>query len=111
MRFVVAKPGTWTTKHTNQETKNAETRCRFGGSNNLGGSALFLLLLTVLGSAALLLVTVKYYWGERGTPPAKGEQRRVQKDIELRLRAKQIEHAAQNPVKPRRPGFFDNRKT
>ena len=72
---------------------------------------LLVFLLTVLGSAALLLVTVKYYWGERGTPPATGERRRAQKDLEVRLRAKQIEHAEQNPVKPRKPGFFDNRKT
>lgn len=71
---------------------------------------LLVFLLTLLGSAALLLVTVKYYWGERGTPPATGERRRAQKDLELRLRAKQIEYAEQNPVKPRRPDFFDNRK-
>ena len=67
-------------------------------------------LLTVLGSAALLLVTFKYYWGERGTPPATGEERRKQKEAELRLRAEQIEYAKRHPIQTRKPDFFDNSK-
>ena len=66
--------------------------------------------LTLLGGGALLLVTFKYYWGERGTPPLTGEQRRKQKEEELRVRAKQFEYAKEHPVKTRKPDFFDNSK-
>lgn len=69
------------------------------------------LLLTVLGTLSLLLITVKYYWGERGTPPLTGEQRKRQKEEELRLRAKQIEQSQKNPWKTRSSSFFDNRKS
>jgi hypothetical protein len=68
------------------------------------------LLLTLVGSGTLLIVTVKYYWGERGRPPATGEERKRQKDEELALRAKQIEYARTHPVRPRKPDFWDNRK-
>ena len=67
-------------------------------------------LLTVLGGGALLIVTFKYYWGERGTPPATGELRRKQKEEEMRRRAKQIEYAREHPIKTRKPDFFDNSK-
>lgn len=69
-----------------------------------------ILLLTLLGSGTLFVVTVKYYWGVRGAPPLTGEERRLQHEEELRLRAKQIEWAEKNPVKPRNPDFWDNRK-
>ena len=69
-----------------------------------------MLLLTLLGSATLFFITVKYYWGERGRPPLTGEQRRQQKEEELRLRAKQIEHAEKNPIRTRKPEFWDNTK-
>lgn len=69
------------------------------------------LLLTVLGTLSLLLVTVKYYWGARGTPPLTGEQRRLQKEEELRLRAKQIARSKKNPWKKRSSSFWDNRKS
>ncbi len=68
------------------------------------------LVLTLVGSLTLLLITVKYYWGERGAPPLTGEQRRMQREEELRLRAKQIEHAEKNPVVTRKPSFWDNTK-
>ena len=68
------------------------------------------LLLTLLGSGALLFVTLKYYWGGRGKPPATGEERRRLHEQELKLRAGQIEHAKQNPPHPRNPNFWDNRK-
>jgi hypothetical protein len=71
---------------------------------------LLVLMLTALGTLALVFVTVKYYWGERGAPPLTGEQRRRQREDELRLRAKQIERAEKNPVTPRRPDFWDNTK-
>src|SRR6187431_126734 len=51
------------------------------------------LILTALGTLVLLLITLKYYWGARGTPPVTGEQRRLQKEEELVLRAKQIEQS------------------
>jgi hypothetical protein len=68
------------------------------------------LLLTLLGTAALALFTLKYYWGERGAPPATGEERRRQLEEELRLRAKQIDHAEKNPIVTRKPDFWDNTK-
>ena len=72
---------------------------------------ILVLLLTLLGSLALLIVTVKYYWGERGTPPLTGEVRRRQKEEELRLRAKQIELSRNNPWKTRNSSFWNNRKS
>jgi len=71
---------------------------------------LLVLLLTLLGSGALLFITIKYYWGGRGTPPLTGVQRRLQKAEELRIRAKQIEYLKQHPTKPRKPDFWDNSK-
>ena len=68
------------------------------------------LILTALGTLVLLLVTLKYYWGERGTPPLTGEQRRQQKEQELKLRAKQIEHSRNTRWETRSSDFFDNRK-
>ncbi len=71
----------------------------------------YMLMLTILGSTALLLVTLKYYWGERGTPPLEGEAKRIAREKELAARAKQIEHSRNNPRKPRPESFWDNRKT
>ncbi len=68
------------------------------------------ILLTLVGSGALILVTLKYYWGERGTPPLTGEAKRIQREKELQMRAKQIEHSKNNPRKPRSQNFWDNRK-
>ena len=79
----------------------------------MSSSAWILLLviaLTVIGSAALFLVTIKYYWGERGTAPPTGEERRKQKEAELERRAKQLEYSETHPREPRNPSFFDNRK-
>jgi hypothetical protein len=67
-------------------------------------------LLTLLGTAALAFTTIKYYWGERGTPPLTGAERRRQKEEELRLRAKQIEYAEKHPRPTRKPSFWDNTK-
>lgn len=69
-----------------------------------------MLLLTALGSVTLLWVTIKYYWGERGTPPPTGEKRRQQLKEEMELRRKQIEYSEKHPREPRNPNFFDNRK-
>jgi hypothetical protein len=68
------------------------------------------LILTALGTLVLLLITLKYYWGARGTPPATGEKRRLQKEQELVQRAKQIEHSRNTRWKTRSSNFFDNRK-
>lgn len=67
-------------------------------------------ILTVLGSLTLFLITVKYYWGARGTPPLKGEQRRRAREEELRLRAKQIENSKRNRIATRKGSFWDNGK-
>ena len=78
--------------------------------SNLAWILLLVGLLTLLGTTVLVLVTVKYYWGERGAPPLTGEERRRQHEEELKLRAKQIEHAEQNPIVTRKPDFWDNTK-
>ena len=78
--------------------------------SSLGWAMVIILGLTVIGSAALLLVTLKYYWGERGTPPLTRAERRKQKEAELAQRARQIEAARLRPVRPRNPSFWDNRK-
>ena len=72
---------------------------------------IIVLLLTLVGTTTLALITLKYYWGERGQPPLTGEERRLQKEEELKLRAKQIELAEKNPIKTRKPSFWDNTKT
>jgi len=69
------------------------------------------LILTALGTLVLALITLKYYWGARGTPPLTGELRRLQKEEELRLRAKQIEHSRNTQWETRSHDFFDNRKS
>ncbi len=71
---------------------------------------LVVLALTLLGSGALFAVTVKYYWGERGAPPLTGDERKRQHQAELELRAKQLEYSERNPVKTRKPDFWDNTK-
>ncbi len=68
------------------------------------------LILAVVGSLTLIFITVKYYWGERGTPPLTGAARRRQKEEELRLRAKQIKNVAKNPRVTRNSSFWDNSK-
>ena len=68
------------------------------------------LILTLVGTAVLAFITVKFYWGERGRPPLKGAEKRRQKEIELQLRAKQIEYAKKNPIVTRKPEFWDNTK-
>jgi hypothetical protein len=68
------------------------------------------LILTLVGTATLAFITVKYYWGERGRPPLTGAEKRRQKELELQLRARQIEHARQNPIPTRKPEFWDNSK-
>lgn len=67
-------------------------------------------VLTLIGSGLLVFVTVRYYWGDRGTRPLTGEARRLQKEEELRLRAKQIEYSEKHPRQNRPQDFLDNRK-
>ena len=78
--------------------------------SNYAWMIFIVLLLTLVGTLILVFITVKYYWGERGTPPAIGEERRRLKARELRLRAKQIEVSKQNPVATRKSSFWDNGK-
>ena len=77
---------------------------------SFGWIIVIVMLLTLAGSLALLFITVKYYWGERGTAPLTGAERRREKEEELRCRAKQIEYAEKHPREPRSLNFFDNRK-
>ena len=67
-------------------------------------------ILTALGAGTLLFITLKYYWGERGTPPLSREQRRQAREEELRRRAKQIEYSKNNPIPTRKGSFWDNGK-
>jgi hypothetical protein len=78
--------------------------------SNFAWVIVIVLALTVLGTLTLGFITVKYYWGARGTPPLKGEERRRQREEELRLRAKQFEYAKQNPIATRKTDFWDNSK-
>lgn len=68
---------------------------------------LLVLTLTAIGTLTLVFITVKYYWGARGTPPLKGEARKRQKEEELKLRAKQIEHSKKNPIKTYSRTFWE----
>ncbi|MDQ3798079.1 MAG: hypothetical protein M3384_01390 [Acidobacteriota bacterium] len=78
--------------------------------SSLAWIIIIVLALTLLGTLTLVFITTKYYWGERGTPPLTGEQRRRQREEEIRLRAKQFEYAKQNPIVTRKSDFLDNRK-
>ncbi|HEY8560913.1 MAG TPA: hypothetical protein VIL74_11115 [Pyrinomonadaceae bacterium] len=74
------------------------------------GILLIVGILTLLGAGTLLFITLKYYWGERGTPPLKREQRRQALEEELRWRAKQIEYSKTHPIATRSSSFWDNTK-
>ena len=78
--------------------------------SNFAWMIVLVLILTVLGSLTLIFITVKFYWGERGKPPLSGASRRIQKEEELRLRAKQFELSKKYPREPRNPNFWDNSK-
>lgn len=65
--------------------------------------------LTALGTLTLVFITVKYYCGERGKPPLKGEARKRQKEEELEQRARQIEHSRKNPIKTYSRTFWDDK--
>lgn len=76
--------------------------------SNMAWLIFLVVLLTAAGSLTLVFITVKYYWGERGTPPPVGEARRQQKELELRQRARQIELSGKRPRPLRNPSFWDN---
>ena len=78
--------------------------------SNFAWMIFLVLILTALGTFTLAFITVKFYWGERGAPPATGAERRRLKEEELRLRAEQIELSKKYPRKLRNPSFWDNRK-
>jgi hypothetical protein len=78
--------------------------------SSFGLMIIIVLILTLIGSAVLVFITVKYYWGVRGTPPLSGAEKRRQREEELKLRARQIEYARQNPIAPRKSDFWDNSK-
>ncbi len=78
--------------------------------SNLAQIIVIVLVLTALGSGTLLFITLKYYWGERGTPPPTGEERKRLQEEEVRLRAKQLEYSQRNKWETRSDNFFDNTK-
>jgi hypothetical protein len=78
--------------------------------SGLMGILLIVGILTALGAGTLLFITLKYYWGERGTPPLKRDQRRQAREEELRLRARQIEYSKNHPIATRKGSFWDNSK-
>lgn len=71
---------------------------------------LFLLVLMALVSAIYVLVVKTFYWWGRGTPPPSRDERRKLKEVELKLRAKQIEHSKNNPITTRNSSFWNNGK-
>ena len=78
--------------------------------SNFAWMIILVLILTLLGTATLVFIILKFYWGERGTPPLTGEKRHRLREEELQLRAKQIERSKNNPNTPRKPSFWDNSK-
>lgn len=48
--------------------------------------ALIVLALTLVGILTLGSITIRYYWGDRGTPPPSVEERRRLRREELRAR-------------------------
>lgn len=68
------------------------------------------LILTAVGTGILLFVTLKYYWGVRGTPPPDREERRARQLEERKQRARQIEYAESHKWEARSQDFFDNSK-
>ena len=77
---------------------------------NFGWILLITILAGLVGTLVLVFITVKYYWGERGTPPPTGKRRRELREEELRRRARQIEWAQKHPRQTRKDSFFDNSK-
>lgn len=67
-------------------------------------------ILTLIGAGTLVIITLKYYWGERGTPPMSRKDRRLAREVELSLRAKQIEYSQTHPIATRSSSFFNNNK-
>lgn len=53
--------------------------------NNYLSMILIVLALTVLGVLTLLFITVKYYWGERGTPPLSAAERKRLREEQMRV--------------------------
>ena len=53
---------------------------------------LIVLALTVLGVLTLLFITVKYYWGERGTPPLSAAERKRLREDKMRRGQEQQSH-------------------
>jgi hypothetical protein len=78
--------------------------------SSLAIAVLLVVALTLLGSGTLLWVTVKYYWADRGRPPATGEERKRQYEEELKRRKAQFEYARTHPIKTRSSSFWDNSK-
>jgi hypothetical protein len=78
--------------------------------SNFAWMIVLVLILTALGTLTLVFITVKFYWGERGAPPLTGAERKRQRELELHLRAKQIEHTKQHPREIRSLSFWDNQK-
>ena len=78
--------------------------------SNFAWILIIVLLLTLLGTLTLVFITIKFYWGERGKPPLTGAERRRQKEMEMQLRAKQIEFAKRHPIPTRKSSFWDNKK-
>jgi hypothetical protein len=52
--------------------------------------ALIVLSLTLVGILILGFMVMKYYWGERGTPPPTKEARRLMREQELRLKTERL---------------------
>lgn len=78
--------------------------------SNLAWMIFIVFVLTLLGAGTLAFITIKFYWGDRGKPPLTGEERHLQKEREMRLRARQIERSRKNPIKTRKESFWDNSK-
>lgn len=97
-------------KRISEKLNPSDQFVKFVSMSSFAWMIFIVLILTLVGTLTLVFITVKYYWGDRGAPPATGKERRKQKERELHLRAKQIEHSKRHPRNARNPSFWDNQK-
>ncbi len=64
--------------------------------NNYVLMILIVLALTVLGTATLGFITIKYYWGERGTPPLSAAERKRLREEQVNNGKRKMENKENN---------------
>jgi hypothetical protein len=72
--------------------------------------SLIMLIATIFGLVLLVVPIIGFYWGPRGKPPATKEERKQNREEELKMRAEQIERSKNTKIVTRKPSFWDNSK-